>query len=127
MGTCVASTRQDGSSTGGHVATASSGWRDEGTTVGAVLCDGSLASVRGHHVGTPIPMDGWPHGLACGDATVGLWDREALTLVEPHGRTHRVERMTTSPMHVVAQPTGLVWASGRVVRSYTERESPPTA
>lgn len=89
-------------------------------TVGAVLCDGSLASVRGHHVRTPISVDGWPHGLVCGDATVGLWDQEAFTLVEPDGRAFRAERATTSPMHVVAQPTGLVWASGRVVRSYTE-------
>ncbi len=93
-------------------------------TVGAVLCDGSLASVRGHHVGIPIPVDGWPHGLVCGDATVGLWDREAFTLVEPDGRTHRAETVTTSPIHVAAHPTGLVCARGRVVRSYTERQQP---
>ena len=96
-------------------------------TVGAVLCDGSLTYVRGDHVGTPIPVEGWPNGLVSAEATVGLWDREAFTLVDPDGWTNRVERMTTSPMQVAATPTGVVYASGRVVRSYIERRQPPAA
>ena len=96
-------------------------------TVGAVLCDGSLTYVRGDHLGTPIPVEGWANGLVSAEATVGLWDREAFTLVEPDGWTHRVERMTTSAMHVAATPTGVVYASGRVVRSYIERRQPPMA